>query len=379
MSPPGRSSSLPNVQPAVQVELAARPARTGRAGLPEVLRARAQDDPLARDADRQPDVDRVLVRAEAELLVALEHRDPDVVRVEAEALQRQLPGELRRVFLEVVADAEVAQHLEAREVARRQADLVDVRRAEALLARRQAVVRRLLSTLEVGLERVHARRGEQYRRIVLGGDERPGRQPLVVATFEEAEEALADLVGGHRDLSLGCSPCASSPPASSTRTAGCGSTRTALEREDGTPGLYGWIEMAPAALVVPIDDDHVWLDRAAPAPARRALLGVSAGRLGARSDGRARGPRAAGARRGDRPARRADGAPRPPALHATGSADQASTSGVRPGSNPASRRSRRTEQDLVVRRFTVDEVDRMVRENEIRDAASVAAWHLATR
>ena len=31
------------------------------------------------------------------------------------------------------------------------------------------------------------------------------------------------------------------------------------------------------------------------------------------------------------------------------------------------------------RRFTVAEVERMVRANEIRDAASVAAWHLATR
>src|SRR4051794_20940650 len=31
------------------------------------------------------------------------------------------------------------------------------------------------------------------------------------------------------------------------------------ERADGTPGLYGWIEKPPAALIVPIDHDHVWL------------------------------------------------------------------------------------------------------------------------
>jgi 8-oxo-dGTP pyrophosphatase MutT (NUDIX family) len=36
-----------------------------------------------------------------------------------------------------------------------------------------------------------------------------------------------------------------------------------------------------------------------------------------------------------------------------------------------------TEQDLVVGRFSVAEVERMIRANEIRDAASVAAWHLA--
>ena len=55
-------------------------------------------------------------------------------RVELEDLQRQLPGELDRLLLEVVAEREVAQHLEEGEVAGGRADLVDVRRAEALLA-----------------------------------------------------------------------------------------------------------------------------------------------------------------------------------------------------------------------------------------------------
>ena len=36
-----------------------------------------------------------------------------------------------------------------------------------------------------------------------------------------------------------------------------------------------------------------------------------------------------------------------------------------------------TEQGLIARRFALADVDRMVRSNEIRDAASVAAWHLA--
>jgi 8-oxo-dGTP pyrophosphatase MutT (NUDIX family) len=31
------------------------------------------------------------------------------------------------------------------------------------------------------------------------------------------------------------------------------------ERADGTPGLYAWIEKPPAAVIVPLDDDHVWL------------------------------------------------------------------------------------------------------------------------
>ena len=172
-SPPGRSSALAEVAGRGRGR-ARSTARTGRSGPAcQKFSQRGQlDDPLARDADRQPRLDRLLVGAEAELLVALEDRDPDVVRVEAEALQRQLPRELDRALLEVVADREVAEHLEERQVARRQADLVDVRRAEALLAARQPVVRRLLAALEVRLERVHARRGEQHRRIVLGRHER---------------------------------------------------------------------------------------------------------------------------------------------------------------------------------------------------------------
>ena len=149
---------LAEVQPAVEVELRARPARAGRPGLPEVLRARQRDDPLARHADRQPRLDRLLVEPDAERVVALEHRDPDVLGLEAEAVERELPRHLDGALLEVVAHREVAEHLEEREVAVGRADLVDVDRPEALLARREPVVRRPLLAEEVRLERVHARR-----------------------------------------------------------------------------------------------------------------------------------------------------------------------------------------------------------------------------
>ena len=176
----------------------ARPARSSPS-------AGSSDDPLARHADRHPGLDRLLVGAEAELLVALEHGDPDVARVEAEALQRELPGELDGALLEVVADREVAEHLEEREVPRRVADVLDVGRAEALLAGRQAVVRRLLAAEEVGLERVHAGGREQHGRVVRRGDQRRRRgQALVVRVLEELEERLADLVRSrHPHASLG--------------------------------------------------------------------------------------------------------------------------------------------------------------------------------
>src|SRR5918998_1483499 len=171
-------------------------ARTGPR-LPEVLAARARDDALARYADRQPRLDGLLVGTQPELLVALEDGDPDPLGIEAEALQRELPGELDRALLEVVADREVAEHLEEGEVAGGRPHLVDVGRAEALLAGGQTVMGRLLASLEVGLERMHARGGEQHRRVVLGGNQRGGGQAPVVAPLPEGEEALADLVGGH--------------------------------------------------------------------------------------------------------------------------------------------------------------------------------------
>src|SRR5205807_1397756 len=87
----GQVPGRPVVGPAVEVELRARPAGAARPRLPEVLRPGALDDPLARDPDLHPAVDRLLVGAEPELLVACEDRHPDVLRAEAEHLPRELP------------------------------------------------------------------------------------------------------------------------------------------------------------------------------------------------------------------------------------------------------------------------------------------------
>ncbi len=213
---------------AVEVELAARPAGAGRAGLPEVVLAAEEDDPLARDADGAPRLDGLLVGAEVELVVAAEDRDPDLVLGEAEALGRQLERELDRALLEVVADREVAEHLEEGEVPRSVADVLDVGRAEALLTARQPVVGRLLDAREIGLERVHARGREQDRRVERRGDERGRRQAPVPARLEVRQEGLADLVGSHATIVAhptttsprskqatwpGATPCTGSPSA----------------------------------------------------------------------------------------------------------------------------------------------------------------------
>ena len=91
VSSPGRSSGA-EILAAVEVELRAGTARPGRAGLPEVLLAAEADDPLIGDADPAPDLDRLLVGAEPELLVAAEDGDPDPLGVEPKALGGELPA-----------------------------------------------------------------------------------------------------------------------------------------------------------------------------------------------------------------------------------------------------------------------------------------------
>jgi hypothetical protein len=189
---------LAELEAAIEVQLRARPARTGWAGLPEVLRSRALDDPLARDADLEPRLDGVVIRTQPELIIAAEHGDPDFLRRESVALGRQFPGEPCRLALEVVTEREVAQHLEEREMARSRSDDVDVNRAERLLTGGDTLPRRLLDPLEIRLERMHPGDREKRRRIVLGRDQRGRRQAQVTAILEELEVRLANLVGGHR-------------------------------------------------------------------------------------------------------------------------------------------------------------------------------------
>src|SRR5690606_12552119 len=102
----------------VPEDLRARAAGARVAHLPEVVLVEALD-PLAREPDR---VDPELLR----LVVGDVDGDPHAVPVEAEDLGQQLPRPRDGLSLEVVAEAEVAQHLEEAEVARRAPDGVEV-------------------------------------------------------------------------------------------------------------------------------------------------------------------------------------------------------------------------------------------------------------
>src|SRR5206468_2918022 len=121
-----------DVDAPVVEDLRVRPAWPRAADRPEVVRAVEPHDPLGRHPGPLPGRDGDLVLAEPELRVPREDAHPDPVEVELHVLEHELPGEVDRAVLEVLAEREVAEHLEEGQVVTVEADLLDVRRAEDL-------------------------------------------------------------------------------------------------------------------------------------------------------------------------------------------------------------------------------------------------------
>ena len=134
-------------------------------------------------------------------LLALEDGDVQPVLLDPVPLGRrdQFPGVGDGVLLEVVAEAEVAQHLEEGVVAIGEAHVLKVvvlaAGAHALLRRGRAVVVALLDAEEDVLELVHAGVGEQQRGVVRR-HERGGVDDLVSVLGEVAQEHRADVRAG---------------------------------------------------------------------------------------------------------------------------------------------------------------------------------------
>ena len=185
-------------RPAVDVEFTAGSARTRVAHLPVVVLVAEPLDAVHRDADD-------LVPDRLGLVVGLVHGDPETIAVESPASRSRIardevPAPRDRRLLEVVAEAEVAEHLEEHEVALRATDVVEVvvfaAGTSALLRAHRSVVGRLLVTDEVRLEGHHAGDVEQHRRIV--GDQTRGRNARVVLGHEEISKGVTELIGVHR-------------------------------------------------------------------------------------------------------------------------------------------------------------------------------------
>ena len=186
----------------VEVDLAAGAGGAGNAHVPVVVELAASGDARRRDADHVPPDGEGLV-------VVLVDGGPDEVGVQsvpAEVLRGgdELPGEGDGPLLEVVAEGEVAVHLEERPVPRGLADLLDVTGPDALLHTRGARPRRTLLPEEVGLEGHHAGVDEQQVRVVV--DQRRGGDDGVAVLLEERQPATPDLSGFHVVPVLGGGP-----------------------------------------------------------------------------------------------------------------------------------------------------------------------------
>ena len=194
--PPG------NVVPVIVENLRARAAGAGVAHRPEIVACRDADDPLLGQAgDLPPQIER--------LVVVVIDGDGELFRRQPEVARQQVPGEFDRVVLEIIAEREVAEHLEERVVARGIADIVEVvvlaAGAHAFLRRRRPDVGALLDAGEDVLELHHPGVGEHERRVV-ARHERARRHDVMPVLAEELEEVRSNVVDaahGPKSLEMG--------------------------------------------------------------------------------------------------------------------------------------------------------------------------------
>ena len=121
-----------------------------------------------------------------------------------------------RLALEIVAEAEVAQHLEKGVVIGRAADVVDVAGPQAFLAGGGPGEIELHLAQKMILELVHARRREQHRRIP-AGDQDVARAAGAALRLEEGQILFSQFVGFHGSS---MDPWSIPAPASDDRSSG---------------------------------------------------------------------------------------------------------------------------------------------------------------
>ena len=179
-------------RPQVVEQFRIRAARPGVAHGPEVLLV--GHHPLGWQPDRgRPDP--------ARLVVAWMHRDPQPILRQLQDLGDELPRPDDGVFLEVVAEAEVAEHLEERLVAPGVADVLQIvvlaAGAHAALATDGATIVQAFAPGERVFELHHASVGEEQRGIV-ARHQRTRRHDAVATAGEEIQVGGAKVASQHR-------------------------------------------------------------------------------------------------------------------------------------------------------------------------------------
>ena len=175
---------------AIDEDFRARSARTGLARRPEIVGGGDADDLVVGQAgDLLPKVE--------SLVVVVVDRYQEPIDRKIEGLGDQRPGKFDCLGLEIIAEREVAEHLEERVVARRIADVVEIvvlaAGAHAFLRGRRAGIGSPFVTGENVLERHHPGGGEHQGRVV-ARNQRCRRDDLMRIAAEIVEKRRADLV-----------------------------------------------------------------------------------------------------------------------------------------------------------------------------------------
>ena len=187
--------------PMVVENFAAGAAGAGVGHLPEVVRGELRRAGLVADADAALGRHADFLRPDfVGLVVLMVDGGPQLVGGDAIHLGDQFPGVADGIALEVVAEAEIAEHLEKSMVARRVADVFQVivlaAGAHAALRTGGARVGPLVVAEKDVLELHHAGVGEQQRRVVAGHQRRGGHDGVPLGS-KVVEEFLADFSAFH--------------------------------------------------------------------------------------------------------------------------------------------------------------------------------------
>jgi 8-oxo-dGTP pyrophosphatase MutT (NUDIX family) len=148
--------------------------------------------------------------------------------------------------------------------------------------------------------------------------------------------------------------------------------------DEGRAGVYAVVEKSPGAVIVPLDGDRVWLIEQWRHPVGRRFWefpqGAWEGAPDAEPETLARGELAeeTGLRAGS-----LQWLGR--LFYAYGIADQPFDAWLATDLREGARRPEPEEAGMRVARFTVAQLEAMIQQGKIADAASVAAWHLALR
>ena len=161
------------LQAAVKVDLTAGAART-RAMLPEVILFAQADHVVFGDADRLgPDI--------IGLVIVLIDRDIQAVSGDFQLFGQELPSPGNDLFLEIILEAEVAQHFKEAAMACGNADALNIRGTDALLAGGNTVAGRFFLAKEPLFHRCHTAVDKQQAGVIFGHQREAAKAQMAFA------------------------------------------------------------------------------------------------------------------------------------------------------------------------------------------------------